>query len=138
MERLTVEIGPSRYYCALCLLVHALAFVALWFSGLAWYFVGGIGLALAASLAHHLYRYGLLAEDISVVALDCEHGMWQVKLSKLGWLAVSIDRRVTVMRHLVVMHFRDRSGRRFPVALLPDSTSRESFRRTKVLLRLGT
>lgn len=137
MERLYVEIGPSRYYCLLCLLIHLFAFAALWISGLSWYFVAGFGMALVASLVHHLLLNGLLADSESVIAIQCDNGAWYLKIRDSGWVSVWIDAHVTLTRYLVVMNFRDQGGRRYSVALLPDSTSLDDFRRTKVLLRLA-
>lgn len=137
MERLYVEIVPSRIYCLLCLLIHVLAFGALWLSALPWYFVAGIAVPLVVSLAYHLRRFGMLVGDNSVIAMDCHQGVWRLKLAEGGWISVSINNTVTLTRYLVVMNFTDGGGGRYPVTLLPDSTSCESFRRTKVLLRLA-
>lgn len=136
MERLQIEIKPSRIYCLLCSLVHVLAFAALWLSALSWYFIAGIAAALVLSLAYHLRRYGLLADANSVIAVDFHQGVWRLKLLVGGWIPVSINNTVTITRYLVAMNFTDEQGRRYPVALLPDSASPDSFRRTKVLLRL--
>lgn len=137
MERLRVEIKPSRIYCFLCSLIHVLAFGALWLSAMSWYFAVIVGVALVVSLAYYLRRYGLLADANSVTAVDFHQGVWRLKLAVGGWIPVSINNTVTISRYLVAMNFTDEEGRRYPVALLPDSASPDSFRRTKVLLRLA-
>lgn len=136
MERLNVEIKPSACLCLLCLGIHLLALIALWMAGLSWLMSFGIGLALVASAAWRIRRYGLLADPSAIVALDCMDGNWRLKRNDGCWVKARMDNTVVLTRFLVLMNFRDDDGNRYPVALLQDSTSREDFRETRRHLRL--
>ena len=62
-------ITPSRRHCALLLLVHALAGVALLLSGVEPWLATALGFAILVSFVWSLHRFGLLREARSVVYL---------------------------------------------------------------------
>jgi len=136
-EFIEVAVAPSRYHCILLTVVHLLALAALPLSGMEPWLVAALGLAVAASLAWSLRRYGLLKDPRSVIRLVWRDGHWSLGLASGDVVAASLDSNLVVLSWLVVLHFRDERGNRYPVTLFPDSTAPDGLRRLRVMMKYG-
>lgn len=136
-DHLEVSIRPSKWHCGLLAVVHLLALVALGWAGFALPVMLLVGLAVLASLGYTLWRFGLLRDSRSVIRLVWHSGTWQLVLGTGTILPVDLDATTVVLGWLVVANFRDATGRRYAVALLPDSASPDQLRRLRVLLKWG-
>lgn len=93
-------------------------------------------LAVGCSYLHYRHCARLLA-PASVVRLLCSGQEWRVVTSGGELIVVRPVGDIVVFRFLVVITLQDLRGRKYPVPVLPDSTSAGEFRRLKVFLRFA-
>lgn len=136
-EHLELALRPSKWHCLLLSVVHLLALVALALAGLAPILAIAVGAVVVISFVHSLRRFGLLRDRRSVVRVTWHEGRWQLVLGAGTIMPVDLSATLVVLGWLIVVNFRDAAGTRYPVVLLPDSTSADEFRRLRVLLRWG-
>lgn len=131
---LRLQINPSRWMMAYCLLVHSLLLTA---AG-AMAFEGALLLLIAGLvLLHAVYsfrRYCSAGRKDWVSEIKYSNRTWL--LSCAGQLTDVRLKRVTVWRWLIVMNFyREDGSHPSTLILWPDSSDREDLRRLRVSLR---
>lgn len=135
--QIDVHLVPSVWHRLLLVAVHGLAIVALLLAQLETWLLVAMILAVLASFTYSFLRFGQLRAPDSVVHLSYGGDAWQILLRSGRMLQVSPESTIVVLGWLVVINFRDEARKHFPVALLPDSTGADEFRRLKVLLKHG-
>jgi hypothetical protein len=142
-EHLDCSLRPSRIHGRLIFGLHLLCGVVL--TGLALspdamltqagppYLPMALLLAVACSYLHYR-NYASRVAPAPVVRLLCSGQEWRVITSGGELIVVRPVGDIVVFRFLVVITLQDARGRKYPVPVLPDSTSAREFRRLKVFL----
>lgn len=135
LDHYSLQLSRSWILCCFHTLVHVFGVIALYLAEL----VPGLKLALGvALLASFLFamRGGLMLAPDSVVRLNYRDNAWRLTLAN-GTTAVATLRSPRVILHFIAaLRFIDEAGRPYNVVVLPDSTDQETFRRTRMFLRL--
>lgn len=145
-EHLDCSLRPSRIHGTLIFGLHLLCGVVL--TGLAlspdamstqaWLPYLSMALLLAVVCSYfHCLDCVRLSTPASVVRLLYSGQEWRVVTSGGQLIVVRPIGDIVVFRFLVVVTLKDAGGRKYPVPVLPDSTSEGEFRRLKVFLRFA-
>jgi toxin CptA len=134
---LRLELRPSRGLAGFLLATHVGAAAAVLASGLPSWAAAAGGIALAASLLHHLRRYALLTAPGAVVALLARSdGAWDLRLRSGATHTAEPLPGPLVHPHLVVLRLAGPSRTRV-VPIAGDMLDRDAHRRLRVRLTLS-
>ncbi|MEX0942094.1 MAG: protein YgfX [Pseudomonadales bacterium] len=136
---LDCSIVPSRIHGQLLIALHglsgsALTGVSLSLAAMSPYLLVALLVAIACSYVHHRRLARLMAPS-SVVRLLCSGQDWQIVSRDGRLIKVRPVGEIVLFRYLAVVTLEDSQGQKYPVPVLPDSTSQDEFRRLKVFLR---
>ncbi len=125
---LRIVLRPSRYLLALLFAVHGLAGVALWLAVPQYWLRLAGGAVLLASLVFYARRQSRHA-GLEVDA----GGVWRVGV-KAAWQEAAL-REAFVTPLLTVLRLQLNRGGQVTLTLLPDSLTRDDFRRLRIILK---
>ena len=135
LDHYSLQLSRSRILCCLHTLVHVLGGLALYLADLGFGLKFALGLALLASFLFAI-RGGLMLAPDSVVKLDYRDSIWRLTLANGTRAVATLESPRVVLQFVAALRFIDEAGRPYSVVVLPDSTDPETFRRTRMFLRL--
>ena len=127
---------PSRYWSALTLSGASLVLMACLQLQFVWLQLLMSGL-LAIYLTHIFCRYYWRSLACSVKALRYCNGRWWIKKTDGIWIEVTIKEPSMVSAFLTVISFKLSRYQQESVAIFPDSTDKNAYRRLRVLLGMN-
>ena len=137
-DRLVLDITPSMIFCLLLAASHLMAIFGILYGGLSFPYQAAFILTVVVSFLFCLFRYGLLRDSLSVTTVIYRNESWMLELGNGEKFAVELESPVFVLSFLVVLNFKDSGGRKFPVAIFPDSVAGSQLRHSRIFLRFGT
>lgn len=137
-DRLELDITPSMFFCLLLAASHLMAILGILYGGLSLPYQAAFMLTVVASFLFCLFRYALLRDPLSVINVIYRNECWMLELGNCEKIAVDLKSPVFVVSFLVVLNFKDSSGRKFPVAIFPDSVAGSQLRHSRIFFRFGT
>jgi toxin CptA len=130
------RLRPSRLLTTMFVLVHASAAAVLCTVVLPLEVTLAIGVAIAASLLHALWRHALLRSRGSLVTVEIRNRSEAAVKRKDGeWHDAEILGTSSVTPWLTVLNLAGPGRRRRHVLLVPDNIDSQDFRELRVLLR---
>jgi len=131
---LRVVLRSSRIGCAIAIALHALAVLAALDAPDPWLSAGLLLLVLAsAGVTARNWRRCTRADAVRAIERDGA-GRWWVETGAGERLEVVLASLPVISRPLVALSFRT-DGRRWDLALLPDSAEPDQLRRLRAVLR---
>jgi hypothetical protein len=137
-DRLVLDITSSMVFCLLLAASHLMAILGVLYGGLSLPYQAAFTLAVFASFMFCLFRYALLRDPLSVINVIYRNERWMLELVNGEKIAVDLQSPVLVVSFLVVLNFCDVMGRKFPVAIFPDSVDGSQLRHSRIFFQFGT
>jgi hypothetical protein len=136
-DRLVLDITPSILFCLLLAASHLMAILGVLYGGLSLPYQAALSLAVIASFLFCLFRYALLRDPLSVTNVIYRNERWTLELVNGEKITADLQSPVFVVSFLVVLNYCDAMGRKFPVALFPDSVDGAQLRHSRIFFRFG-
>jgi hypothetical protein len=131
-----ISFGPSRILFAAIVALHGMAAFALFLTAASPALKIALCIALLASLLHE--SHGMAERTPRHLSIDDRvEPRFVISAAEGQRTGVRLCSPVVLLAWLVVLNFRDYSGRTIPVVLLPDCTDPDEFRRFRVFLNLN-
>ena len=137
-DQMVLDITPSMVYCLLLVASHLMAILGILYGGLSLLYQAAFTLTVIASFVFCLFRYALLRDPLSVINIVYLNERWMLELVNREKIAVDLKSPVFVVSFLVVLNFCDSRGRKFPVAIFPDSVDGSQLRHSQIFFQFGT
>lgn len=128
---LKLDIKPSRWLLSFSVLLHTLAFTALWLSAAAIYWQVLLSILVVVSGVYYWTIWRKSWRELSFY-----DDIWQLADANQRYQARPAQ-ELYISPWLLVMYFVLENGRRTSVVLLPDSADRHQQRRLRVMLNFS-
>jgi hypothetical protein len=136
-ENLYLQVKPSIVYALMVILVHLLAGIAIHLnSSFDIWLQNALFVCVLVSLFEMMNRRVLLMHPDSVTEVACHRGQWRLTTRSGDHQQAALREPLYAGQYLIVLQFRTAEKRKIPVVIARDACTPDTFRRTRISLRL--